>query len=41
MSIRKWLLAAGTRAGAADGGFPAGAVTLRYANQGDLKSLDP
>ncbi len=29
------------RACAANGGFPAGAVTLRYANQGDLKSLDP
>ncbi|MCA3630547.1 MAG: ABC transporter substrate-binding protein, partial [Methylobacterium sp.] len=41
MSIRKWLLAAGTALALQMAVSPAGAVTLRYANQGDLKSLDP
>lgn len=41
MSIRKFLLAAGATFAIQAMIAPAHAVTLRYANQGDLKSLDP
>src|SRR6478735_245994 len=40
MSLRHHLLAAGILATIVTGA-PAAAQTLRYANQGDLKSLDP
>ena len=41
MSVRQTLLAATTVSIAAFAMAPASAQTLRYANQGDLKSLDP
>jgi peptide/nickel transport system substrate-binding protein len=41
MSVRQTLVAATTAAIAALAMMPASAQTLRYANQGDLKSLDP
>jgi peptide/nickel transport system substrate-binding protein len=41
MSVRQTLLAAATISIAAFAFAPASAQTLRYANQGDLKSLDP
>src|SRR6201747_2916238 len=41
MSVRQTLLAAATLALVAFAMTPASAQTLRYANQGDLKSLDP
>ena len=41
MSVRQTLLAAATVSIAAFVISPASAQTLRYANQGDLKSLDP
>jgi peptide/nickel transport system substrate-binding protein len=41
MSIRQSLLAAATASIIALAAMPASAQTLRYANQGDLKSLDP
>src|SRR6201747_1074762 len=41
MSVRQTLLAAATISIAAFAISPASAQTLRYANQGDLKSLDP
>src|SRR5471030_813658 len=41
MSVRPGLLAAATVSIAAFALLPASAQTLRYANQGDLKSLDP
>jgi peptide/nickel transport system substrate-binding protein len=41
MSIRRSLLAAATASIIAFAMVPASAQTLRYANQGDLKSLDP
>src|ERR1700750_3152055 len=41
MSIRQILLAATTASIVAFAMAPASAQTLRYANQGDLKSLDP
>src|SRR6266481_10010727 len=41
MSVRHTLLAAATIAIAASTISPASSQTLRYANQGDLKSLDP
>ena len=41
MTIRKFLLAAGAALAIQAVVVPAQAVTLRYANQGDLKSLDP
>src|SRR6201747_1270098 len=41
MSVRQTLLAAATIAILAFSFVPASAQTLRYANQGDLKSLDP
>jgi peptide/nickel transport system substrate-binding protein len=41
MSIRRSLLAAATASLIALAAVPASAQTLRYANQGDLKSLDP
>ena len=41
MSVRKTLLAATTLSIVAIAMSPASAQTLRYANQGDLKSLDP
>src|SRR6201990_1097998 len=41
MSVRKSLLAAATASIIALATVPASAQTLRYANQGDLKSLDP
>ena len=41
MSVRQALLAAATVSIAAFALSPASAQTLRYANQGDLKSLDP
>src|ERR1700730_6533556 len=41
MSVRQTLLAATTALIAAFAMSPASAQTLRYANQGDLKSLDP
>src|SRR6202048_4897724 len=41
MSVRQSLLAATTVAIVAFALAPASAQTLRYANQGDLKSLDP
>src|ERR1700734_3678460 len=41
MSVRQSLLAAATVSFAAFAVVPASAQTLRYANQGDLKSLDP
>jgi peptide/nickel transport system substrate-binding protein len=41
MSVRHRLLAAATLSIAAFSFVPASAQTLRYANQGDLKSLDP
>src|SRR6202049_1484128 len=41
MSVRQTLLAATTALVAALAMSPASAQTLRYANQGDLKSLDP
>ena len=41
MSVRQSLLAAATASIIALAMVPASAQTLRYANQGDLKSLDP
>ena len=41
MSVRRSLLAAATASIIALAMVPASAQTLRYANQGDLKSLDP
>src|SRR5436309_10844963 len=41
MSVRHTLVAAATLAIAASVMAPASSQTLRYANQGDLKSLDP
>src|ERR1700733_8908491 len=41
MAVRQILLAAATVSFAAFAMAPASAQTLRYANQGDLKSLDP
>src|ERR1700710_407724 len=41
MSVRQTLLAAATVLGVAFAMSPASSQTLRYANQGDLKSLDP
>src|SRR3954464_12822921 len=41
MSVRQTLLTAATLTVAAVAISPASAQTLRYANQGDLKSLDP
>ena len=41
MSVRQTLLAATTVAIAAFAISPASSQTLRYANQGELKSLDP
>src|SRR5258707_10216519 len=41
MSVRQNLLAAATVSIVAFATAPASAQTLRYANQGDLKSLDP
>src|SRR5205823_3233230 len=41
MSVRQILLTAATLTAAAVAISPASAQTLRYANQGDLKSLDP
>src|ERR1700732_4370661 len=41
MSVRQILLAATTASIVAFAWGPASAQTLRYANQGDLKSLDP
>src|SRR5215203_3280415 len=41
MSVRQTLLAAATASILALAMAPASAQTLRYANQGDLKSLDP
>ena len=41
MSLRQILLAAATASIVAFARSPASAQTLRYANQGDLKSLDP
>src|SRR6201992_2800472 len=41
MSVRQILLAATTASVVAVAMAPASAQTLRYANQGDLKSLDP
>jgi peptide/nickel transport system substrate-binding protein len=41
MSVRQTLLAAATASIVAFAMSPASAQTLRYANQGDLKSLDP
>jgi len=41
MSVRQTLLAATTVSIVAFAFVPASAQTLRYANQGDLKSLDP
>ena len=41
MSVRQILLAATTARSVAFAMAPASAQTLRYANQGDLKSLDP
>src|SRR3954464_15936549 len=41
MSVRRTLLAAATASILAFAMVPASAQTLRYANQGDLKSLDP
>src|SRR5215212_11649434 len=41
MSVRRTLLAAATASIIALAMVPASAQTLRYANQGDLKSLDP
>src|ERR1700737_4887403 len=41
MSVRQTLLAATTVSIVAFAMSPASAQTLRYANQGDLKSLDP
>src|SRR5450631_4305415 len=41
MSVRQTLLAAATVTIVAFAMSPASAQTLRYANQGDLKSLDP
>ena len=41
MSVRQSLLAAATVSILAWAVAPASAQTLRYANQGDLKSLDP
>ena len=41
MSVRQSLLAAATASIIALAVVPASAQTLRYANQGDLKSLDP
>src|SRR5215203_5421425 len=41
MSVRRTLLAAATASIIALAMGPASAQTLRYANQGDLKSLDP
>ena len=41
MSVRQSLLAAATASILAFAAVPASAQTLRYANQGDLKSLDP
>src|SRR4029078_12636583 len=41
MSVRQTLLTAATLTIAAVAISPASAQTLRYANQGDLKSLDP
>src|ERR1700753_2095557 len=41
MAVRQILLAAATISLAAFAMAPASAQTLRYANQGDLKSLDP
>ena len=41
MSVRQTLLAAATVSIVAFAMSPAPAQTLRYANQGDLKSLDP
>ncbi len=41
MSVRQSLLAATTVSIVAFAMSPASAQTLRYANQGDLKSLDP
>jgi peptide/nickel transport system substrate-binding protein len=41
MSVRRTLVAAATLAIAASLMSPASSQTLRYANQGDLKSLDP
>jgi hypothetical protein len=41
MSVRRNLLAAATASIIALAMVPASAQTLRYANQGDLKSLDP
>jgi len=41
MSVRRNLLAAVTASIIALAAVPATAQTLRYANQGDLKSLDP
>src|ERR1700760_2990008 len=41
MSVRQILLAATTASIVAFAMAPASAQTLRYANQGDLKSLDP
>ena len=41
MSVRQSLLAAVTASVLAFAAMPASAQTLRYANQGDLKSLDP
>jgi peptide/nickel transport system substrate-binding protein len=41
MSVRQSLLAAATASIIALATMPASAQTLRYANQGDLKSLDP
>src|SRR5690242_9376712 len=41
MTIRSRILAAAAAVLLASAAMPAMAVTLRYANQGDLKSLDP
>jgi len=41
MTIRSKFLAATVAALMVGAALPAMAVTLRYANQGDLKSLDP
>ncbi|MCZ8374126.1 MAG: ABC transporter substrate-binding protein [Beijerinckiaceae bacterium] len=41
MNLRKFLLAASAAFAMSVALAPANAVTLRYANQGDLKSLDP
>jgi len=41
MSVRQSLFAAATASILAFAIMPASAQTLRYANQGDLKSLDP